>query len=124
MESKNEAIAKAEEFLTAWQAVDWDAMLSCCTKTWAAKGDRADRIEALQNLFGGYILKHAEVKQEPKEAPSIVAFKLRLFTQIRCRPRVTKRAAPTECMAIRESAPYEPSDEGDWGINPVSVWHH
>lgn len=117
------AIAKATEFLAAWKARDWDAMLKCCQKTWVSKGDRAERIEALEDLFGGYSLIHYQVKAEPKEVPSEMAFKLRLCTQIRRRPGSVKRDPPTECMVIRESAPYMPSPEGDWGVNPLSVWH-
>lgn len=60
MEPLEGAISKAQDFLAAWKTGDWQAMLDCCQKTWIAKGDEADRIQALRNLFGGYILVHGK----------------------------------------------------------------
>lgn len=112
------AMSMVKAFLEAWKSEGWEAMLDCCQKTWTAKGDRDDRIDHLKSLFGMSRLVHYRVHEVPKEAPSSTAFKVRLTTKVG-----GKRAAPIECMVMRESAPYKPSEDGNWGVNPISVWH-
>jgi hypothetical protein len=110
-------------FLTAWQNEDWSTMLDICTISWRALQESPEvAMQKLQDSFQYYELESFSIGEEPLEDLSECAYKLSLETTIKPVGIAVERPEPNQCMVICEKGQRQPSLDGTWGVNPVSVW--
>lgn len=106
------------EYLIAWQNLDWERMAQFAQKTW--KDGLANPDEELMYQYDFKTLLGAELGEiEEVSEGTMVRITVRLYYSVR----------PTEvsqviirAMVIRETGPYQPSTQGDWGVNPISTY--
>lgn len=106
------ALAK---FLEAWRDQDWEEMVHHTQKSW--RSTQPDPVRLLRGWYQNQPLLeiHIGVPQRRSavvaEVPAIVRYSF--WNQV-SRKQIVARV-------IRESAPYQPSTRGDWGVNPYSL---
>jgi hypothetical protein len=121
------------EFLASWKMKDWDRMVKFTQKTWRSGKDKA--VEELQYKFEFQELLGAEIiGKESKifEYPKLVEGRLEVrkakdaLTVVRAKifwsiDGLSVKEGIIRANVIRETAPYEPSVKGEWGVNPDSI---
>lgn len=107
------------EFLTAWEEKDWEEMANHTQLTWRARlDDPADVMRArseFEELYGAEIMNITYVSDVTADVEFKIYFDF-LFP--------TSKDIQTEthvARIIKEDAPYSPSIEGTWGVNPLSI---
>jgi hypothetical protein len=105
------------EYLLAWQNQDWERMAMFTQKTWqSVQDDPAEELMWWHDFKGllGAELGEKEVISE--------GFTVRITVEVYYAvSRTWIEHVIIRPMIIRESAPFEPSRSGDWGINPIST---
>jgi hypothetical protein len=104
------------EYVAAWRDEDWARMVSYAQKTWVdAESDPAATLEAMYDFRA---LKGFEVKEITRisEVTSDITFAV----SYEAIPNQIDRKEIT-ARVIRETAPYNPSPQGAWGVNPLST---
>ena len=110
--SKERAFA---EFLISWQKKDWRRMVKFTQKTWSSgENNPAEMLEAwygFKDLLGAKITKKTSVSNVTVDITATIyyAFGAEIKTKV-----ITARV-------IREDAPFKPSTNGEWGVNPIST---
>lgn len=105
------------EYLLAWQSQDWERMAQFTQKTW--KDGLSNPAEELMYMYDFKSLLGAELgEKEVVSEGTMVSIDARIFYSVR----------PTEVtqviirpMIVRETVHYQPSESGDWGVNPIST---
>jgi hypothetical protein len=114
-----EALTK---FLEAWKAQNWAAMASLTQLTWRAR--HADPAVWLEEAYGHKLLAGFEIETSQAISPSAsrvsVAVKYKLASS-KGFGRSPLRTKQIDVMVICESAAYQPTPTGQWGINPISA---
>jgi len=113
---KNSAERALAEYILAWKNQDWDRMASCTQKTWSSKEkDPAGVLEAwysFKTLKGFEVTNLKKVSDVTSDITFIVEYEA-ITNQI-SKKQITARV-------IKETAPYTPSEKGQWGVNPTSA---
>lgn len=115
-----ETLAK---FLDAWKAQEWEVMACCTQIAWRSK--QSAPADWLQQFYGQKLLQAYEIK--PFREISASASRVPVEIQYRAASsRGFGRSASLyirqiEAMVICESAPYQPTADGEWGVNPIST---
>lgn len=104
------------DFLSAWQKKDWRLMLDNCQLTWVS--NKTDAVDALESMFGFKELQEFTIDQSSCVTPNVVedisaTIKYPMFSEM-CVKKIKARV-------ICEISPYNPSSQGQWGVNPISV---
>lgn len=115
---KDSAESTLAEYVKAWKDQDWDKMTNYVQLTWKdGKNDPAGELEA---WYGYKIpLKGFEITDVTKvsDVTSDITFTVQYeaITDQISKKQITARI-------IKETAPYTPSEQGQWGINPISTF--
>lgn len=114
---ENEALAK---FLQTWQSRDWQAMAAVTQLTWRSKQENP--AEWLRGFYGPKRLEQFEVGTCEVISPTASRITCKVTYRLGSKGfAVTKQTKTLKAMVIQEKAPYEPSEEGTWGVNPIST---
>lgn len=104
------------EYVLAWKNQDWSRMAELAQKTWLS--DEPDPTGVLEAWYDFNILLGFEMigVVAVSDVTSDVTFVVRYeaFTNEVETKQITARV-------IKETAPFTPSEEGDWGVNPISA---
>ncbi len=97
-------------FCQAWMKQDYDTMYVFCQKTWKANHSRAE----LKRLVIGRI-KEFKINSIvcSKASPCVSDIKLRV--------KYKNKAKSLEVRLIKEKEKRKPSEDGEWGVNPISL---
>jgi hypothetical protein len=106
------------EYLVAWQNLDWERMAQFAQKTW--KDGLANPAEDLMYQYDFKTLLGAELGEiEEVSEGTMVRITAKLYYSVR---PTEVRVVIIHAMVIRETGPYQPSEQGDWGVNPISTY--
>lgn len=108
MMRKVKAKEKIKEFLQAWKDLDYKKMYGCTQKTWKSEHSIAE----LKKLFPKRI-KQYSLQKITEVKPVVFDIKIALV-QFGKTKRVVARL-------LCETDPYKPSEEGEFGVNPISI---
>lgn len=114
--SQGSAERTLAEYVLAWKNQDWNRMVTFAQKTWVSvEPDPAGLLEAWYDFK---TLKGFEIKDVKKV--SEVATDITFIVQYEA---VTNQISKKQIVAkvIKETAPYTPSQQGQWGVNPLSA---
>lgn len=104
------------EYVLAWKKQDWNKMASFAQKTWLST--RTDPAELLAAWYDFKTLKGFEITgvQEISNVTYDITFVVQYeaMTNQISRKQITARV-------IKETAAHTPSEQGQWGVNPVSA---
>lgn len=108
-------------YLEAWKARDWQAMAALTQLTWHAK--HADAAAWLELHYGPKRLKSWEILGSVDISANASRFTVKVTYELRANRGFGRqqRTRSLQAMVICESAPHEPTPEGQWGVNPVST---
>ena len=114
-----------EEFLTSWTAQAWSVMALHCQKTWLEHqylyAKVAVKKEApavmLQYFFEVIELVAFEIGESTREMECLVDIPVQAAVSVGGQGGVRHLVV----RLIKEVAPYKPSPDGDWGVNPSSA---
>jgi hypothetical protein len=129
----NTAERAAYDFLEAWQRKDFDAMYNHCQITWRETTENAK--EWLTTTFSAlelnkYTIKGSQRATADKNNPvTLVGVFIKVHIKYRFEEedgaetleRIENIKSSSIINCIRETAKYEPSEHGTWGVNPISV---
>jgi hypothetical protein len=103
-------------YLNAWKEADWETMTEYTQLTWL--NNEADAIGFLDAVYGFKDLVGAEIINTTEVSDVCVDIEYIIYYTFAggevSKVKITARI-------ICESGPYEPSTEGQWGVNPVSA---
>lgn len=108
------------EFITAWQAQDWEGMAAHCQRSWLAMRERSKVSPAqwLEGWYGHYSPASFRVQD------NTIAIGLppgMIMRRLRAKVMLTRAGdRPVEWNVLCEDSDGRPSPAGDWGVNPVS----
>ena len=105
------------KFIDAWTRCDWDEMATWCQLSWVTAID--DPTEALRGLFQ---YKPLEIEVEHVEEFDGLVYVARLKIKASIARGVTQDRV-IEARLLCESAPLNPSRDGLWGVNPLSLYN-
>jgi hypothetical protein len=114
--SEGSAERALAEYVSAWKNQDWSEMVKWSQMTWAdGEPDPAGVLEAWYDFktLKGFEIKDVEVVSEVTTDITFVVHYEAIPNQI-SKKQIAARV-------IRETAPYEPSPQGEWGVNPISA---
>lgn len=114
--SEGSAERALAEYVFAWKNQDWSEMVKWSQKTWIdGEPDPAGLLEAWYDFktLKGFEIKDVEIVSEVLTDITFVVHYEAIANQI-SKMRIAARV-------IRETAPYEPSLQGEWGVNPISA---
>ena len=104
------------EYVLAWKNQDWSGMADLATKTWLSnESDPAASLAAaydFKTLLGFEVTSLDAVSDVTADVTFIVQYEA--ITNEISKKQITARV-------IKETAPFEPSALGDWGVNPISA---
>lgn len=104
------------EYVLAWKNQDWGRMANFAQKTWV--GDQVDAAGLLEAWYDFKTLKGFEITDasELSEVSVDVTFTVQYeaMTNQISKKQITARV-------IKETRPYTPSEQGEWGVNPTSA---
>lgn len=103
------------EFLVSWQRKDWNRMIRFTQKTWCSV--QKNPAETLNAWYGFKDLLGAEIKDKSIVSNVFVDIKATFYYAIGS--EVQKKTITA--TLVREVAPYTPSPQGVWGVNPTST---
>ena len=111
--SEQEAREVAEKWCKLIAQKRWRSMVGLTQKTWRQMDDEiaAAFIAGIYKPF-----KAKKPKVESVERVSDVFYKASISMDTEVGRRLLK------INVIKEDAPYKPSVDGEWGVNPVSAW--
>ncbi len=104
------------EYITAWKNQNWQRMVKFSQKTWVSA--ESDPARTLKGCYDFKTLKGFEVKgtktiSDAAKDITFVVYYEAITNQID-KKQITARV-------IKETAPYKPSSQGQWGVNPISA---
>jgi hypothetical protein len=104
------------EFVLAWKNQDWNAMVDSSQETWIS--EEPDPAALLEAWYDFKTLRGFEVKDV--QTVSDVTADITFIVQYEA---VTNEISKKQITArlIRENGPYNPSPQGEWGVNPLST---
>jgi hypothetical protein len=114
--SEGSAERALAEYVFAWKNQDWSEMVKWSQKTWSdGEPDPAGLLEAWYDFktLKGFEIKDVEIVSEVLTDITFVVHYEAIANQI-SKKQIAARV-------IRETAPYEPSLQGEWGVNPISA---
>jgi hypothetical protein len=116
-----EAGAAARRFLQSWQERDWYKMLENTQKSWASKhASRKLARNTLKNTFGARIVKGFTVTGGEHVGLCVADIEFTMDTTLGDKDGAKQRIHGAFRL-VKEKGAYEPSEEGDWGVNPPSL---
>jgi len=104
------------EYVSAWKDQDWGRMASLTQKTW--QSNQNDPIGTLGDWYDFKDLKGFEISNI-----NTVSNTMTDITFIVQYEAITNEISKKEITArvIKEIDPYTPSEQGQWGVNPISI---
>lgn len=97
-----------ENYLEAWSKNDVKAMHELCQKTYKVSNTEFD----LKKVTPAK-LKEFTILEGVSDTPCVTDFEVELLV---------KRAKKTaKARLVCEKAPFKPSEQGEWGVNPISL---
>lgn len=104
------------EYVLSWKNQDWARMVNYTQKTWVNKqGDSAGILQAQYDfkiLKGFHDVKVVSGNNVSKDITFIVEYEK--STNVISKKQITARV-------IKEDGSYSPSEDGQWGVNPISM---
>jgi len=113
LKDKNNAEYAVDKFFGCWKAKDHKKALKYIQKTWLASGDNK-RVESLFKTINlaDYYLYDKEIVTDCRHEVNFRAMVLEGKKEINMYGKAN---------VIREEKPFNPSANGKWGVNPVSI---
>ncbi|MCO5250761.1 MAG: hypothetical protein M9949_04980 [Candidatus Kapabacteria bacterium] len=119
----------AFDFLSAWERKDYEAMFKLCQITWVqttenAMGWLTNTFSALElNKFTIQGSKRTSADQNNPVNLVHVFIKVHIkYQHLKDEKKAIEDIKSSSIInCIRETAKYEPSENGSWGVNPISV---
>ena len=108
-QDRTNAKQAAQYFLEAWKGRRWGQMLTFCQYTWRESYGR----QRLKEMFKPLQLDEYEVNSNLIKGDCMV--------EVYCWYVINGQPKRGKMRVICETAPYAPSLEGEWGVNPISV---
>ena len=105
------------KFIDAWTRCDWEEMANNCQLSWVTAID--DPTEALRGLFQYKPLK-IEVESVKEYDGLVYVARMKITASI---ARGVTQERVVEARLLCESAPLQPSRDGLWGVNPLSLYN-
>lgn len=102
------------KFLEAWEKRNWKVMLKYCQISWRTLLPDAEKTLYFQfrnKLLSAKILKTEKVSDVTRDISVEIYYK-----DINIKRRIRRKA-----RLICETAPMQPSPNGEWGVNPTSM---
>lgn len=97
-----------ESFFDYWGKCDAISALKQCQLTWI--NNTREPLQRIRYLIVGLELKEYDIKE------------IKMITPVSAECEVSiNKGKPAFINLIKEIAPYQPSEKGQWGINPISV---
>ena len=116
------------EFLVAWKQKDWGIMADVSQKTWkSSEDDAADSVKNIfdiKDLLEAKIIKASDVSDLTPDGQNAKDITAKIRYSVGSEAGVMGFQMHTETVTarvIRESAPYKPDSNGEWGVNPSSL---
>ncbi len=99
-------------FLKYWKKRNFKKMYRYCQKTWRANHTQGE----LAKLFNKLVLEDFEIVGELKVTL--------VTTDVELSIKVNGEFRNIQGRVLCERQPYKPSEDGVWGVNPISVIKH
>ena len=106
-----------DNFFKAWRDKDWTKMLSVCQKSWAVRNSEA----VLKGWFETRPIESFKILGFEGFRPVMGDVVVVLDGKTSVRARVIKEKAPTRRFIVFGDMQNNPSEQGEWGVNPISV---
>ena len=114
-----------KEFLTSWIAQAWSEMALRCQKTWIEHQHTYAKVAVkeeapavmLRYFFEVIELTAFDIGEPTRETECLIDIPVRAAVSVGGQGAVRHLLV----RLIKEVAPYKPSPEGDWGVNPSSA---
>lgn len=103
-------------YLLRWKEKDWLAMAGYTQLTWRQNQDSP--AEALENFFGIYDVFGVE---DVVRSETITSVHVVMSCTVYYALGAEVKSSQLEAHLIKEKAPYTPSENGEWGVNPISM---
>jgi len=104
------------EYILAWKNQDWNKMVSLSQKTWVSnEPNPASTLKAWYDFktLKGFEIKNTKTISDTTKDITFIVYYEAVTNQID-KKQITARV-------IKETAPYTPSVQGQWGVNPTST---
>lgn len=98
----------AKKFIKLIQSKQWEAAYLLCTKTWKSNHDK----KWLDNWFVNYDIRFIGILKVNYLSP--------VMADVVVKIKKSGKPALLTARVIKEKAPYEPGENGEWGVNPNS----
>lgn len=103
------------KFLKAWQDEDYESMKDLLQKTWTSKQE--DITENTKDLLKSHPVNKYEIQDIRYNNKANDVLDLEIFADA----KIKVSDKDISIRLVKEKAPYKPSEDGQWGINPISV---
>jgi len=117
---RNEIRSTMKKFLKLWKQRDFKGMVKLCQLTWTSTTDAEQRL--IQYLGNYRLNNHTDINISFVNDAAVCAavhFEADIYDATVRMTQHMKLCARVIC----ESKPYQPSETGQWGINPESLFH-
>lgn len=104
------------EYVLAWRDKNWGKMSNFAQKTWVS--NETDSEELLETWYDFKNLKGFEITNVEKVSETTIDITFTVQYEA-----TTNQISKKKIIArvIKEIAPYKPSEQGEWGVNPTSA---
>lgn len=100
-------------FMNKWKDGDYKGLKDLVQKTWGSKQDDiAESLKDMLNKIEDFEIISIKYNAEANE---ILGKKIFADAMVKIDNRKVK------IRLVREKGAYKPSEEGDWGVNPISI---
>jgi len=104
------------KFLDAWEKRNYKMMVRYCQLSWVRLNQHCDVDKLLSAQFRHKLLSAKILKTEKiSDVTTDISVEI-YYKDINIKKRIRRKA-----RLICEKAPMQPSPEGEWGINPISM---
>ncbi len=115
---RKEAKKTVERFFTAWRYCDWAEMERLSQWAWRF-ANATESLEMIYDLFSFMVLRRFKIISSEVKGEAMIDVIAMVEYQYEDSDEIRKRTIAAR--VICEAAPYKPSLDGVWGVNPISV---
>lgn len=111
------AVETLENFMEAWRNEDWHGMWKNSQKTWRSKVE--NNAERLFDFFGHKALLEYKITGMNEVSGCCTDVYVEIIYTIGTHPGI--QTGLIEARLLKEMKEYQPSVDGEWGVNPIST---
>ncbi len=105
-------------FFDAWKEQNWTLLAELCQITWLSKHEAPAK--QLELLLGSYSVKFVSVIAVNIES-NLVSCQYIVIVSYYLAEKKHLEKKRVKVLVIKESASFTPSEDGVWGVNPLSI---